>query len=184
VAVAVVGAAIAGFGVFLFVGPFPGFELGFNDRHHLDEIPIDRAKACGSVESIHAALATLETSYIAATFGLTSEQYAAILENLPSTTAPLSTITQPPWPAVAADLDASAAQLDLIVAAGIPNFPPRAQRELRAIRTNIAAGRAVLPKVTNAGALNLTRTAFDRGRLHAGYASDLVGDQCAVPLGA
>jgi hypothetical protein len=58
------------------------------------------------------------------------------------------------------------------------------QRELTAIRTNIAQGRAVLPKVTNAGALNLTRTAFARGQLHAGYASDRVGDQCPVPLGA
>jgi hypothetical protein len=160
------------------------FDFSSSGRRHLDKIPIDRARACGSVESIHDALATLNASYTAATFGLTGDQYAAIWKNLPSSTAPLSNITEPPWPIVAADLDALAARLDLIVAAGIPNFPPRVQRELTAIRTNIAQGRAVLPKVTDSASLNLTRTAFERGQLHAGYASDLVGDQCPVPLGA
>ena len=179
---AILAAVLAGYAVFVFIG------LGFSDvtigRRHLDEIPIDRARACGNVESIHDALATLDTSYTAATFGLTGKQYVAVLDNATSSTAPISSITLPPWPTVAADLDASAARLDLVVAAGIPNFPPRAQRELRAVRTNIAAGRAELPKVTDSAALNLTRAAFERGKLHAGFASDLVGDQCSVPLGA
>jgi hypothetical protein len=180
-------AAFAGYGAALWA--LGSMRLDFDlfsasDRRHLDEIPIDRARACGSVESIHDALANLNTSYTAATLGLTGEQFAAIWKNVPSSTAPPSPVTQSPWPTVAADLDASAARLDLIVAAGIPNFPPRAQRELQAIRTNIAEGRAVLPKVEDAGSLNLTRPAFERGQLHAGYASDLVGDQCPVPLGA
>jgi hypothetical protein len=180
-----VAAVLAGFGIFLFVGPFPAFEIGFAERRHLDEIPIDRDKACGSVESIHAALDSFNTAYMAATFGLDEQTVAAFFDRT-DTTSPRSSITTtpPPWPTVAANLDASAARLDLIVAAGIPDFPPRAQQELRAVRTSIAQGRALLPKVTNAGALNLTDPAFDRGRLHAGYASDLVGDQCSVPLGA
>ena len=181
---AIAAAVLGGFGLFLFLGPFPGFELGRTERRHLDEIPIDRAKACPSVESIHDSLDIFNTRYTAATFGLTAEQFAAVLDNVPSSTAPLTSITQPRWPTVSAALDASAAHLDLVIAAGIPNFPPRAQRELRAIRRNIAAGRALLPKVENSAALNLTRTAFERGQLHAGYASDLVGDQCPTPLGA
>jgi hypothetical protein len=162
------------------------FDFSSSGRRHLPEIPINRADACGKVETIHAALDSLNTSYTAAMFGLDAAQWSSILNGVDAGTGPppSSSLQQPPWPTVAAGVDASAAQLDLVLVDGIPHFPPRVQRELTAIRTNIAQGRAVLPKVTNAGALNLTRTAFEHGQLHAGYASDLVGDQCPVPLGA
>ncbi len=184
---AVVLAAFGGgFVLFVFVAGRSFFELGTNDRRHLDQIPINRADACGKVETIHDALDSLNTSYTAATLGLDPAQWTSILDGVRSGTGPPSEPTrqQPPWPTVAAGVDASAAQLDLVLADGIPHFPPRVQRELTAIRTNIAKGRALLPKVTDAGALTLTRPAFERGQLHAGYAGDLVGDQCPVPLGA
>ena len=178
-------AAIAGFAVFLFVGPFRDFEVGFAERRHLDEIPIDRARACGSVESIHSALDSFNLSYTAATLGVDEQSAAAIFGRTAGpSTGPPPPVTQPPWPTIATKLDASAARLDLLIAAGIPNFPPQVQQELEAVRASIADGRAVLPRVVDSLSLNQTRPAFDQGQLHAGYASDLVGDQCAVPLGA
>jgi hypothetical protein len=181
---AIAAAALGGLGLFVVLGPWPGFELGRTDRRHLDEIPIDPAAACGKVETIHDALDSLNGAYTAAIFGLDAQQWEAFLDAGTSASGATAPRTNAPWSSVKAGLDASALRLDLVLADGIPHFPPRVQRELTAVRRTIAEGRAVLPKVENAGALNLVRTAFERGQLHAGYAGDLVGDQCAVPLGA
>ena len=181
----IVTAVGAGLAIARFIGPFPRFALFESpDRRHLDEIPIDRADACGKVETIHAALDSLNGAYTAAMFGLDAQQWEAFLDAATSGSGATVPRTDAPWPSVKAGLDTSAQRLDLVLADGIPHFPPPVQRELNAVRRSIAEGRAVLPEVENAGALSLTRSAFERGQLHAGYAGDLVGDQCSVPLGA
>jgi hypothetical protein len=186
--VAVVAVTVAtvgvGYGLARFIGR--GFRIDFSssDRRHLDQIPIDRANACGKVETIHEALGSFNVTYTAAAFGVDAATAEAFLGSVSSSTAPPTRVEGTPWPTVAAGVDASAQRLDLVLADGIPHFPPRVQHELTAIRESIAEGRALLANVGSAGALNQTRTVFERGRLHAGYASDLVGDQCPTPLGA
>jgi hypothetical protein len=184
--ITVVVAAIAGICVaVLFVGGRSFFEFGVSERRHLDEIPIDEARACGSVEAIHDALDSFNGTYTAAMLGIDAKQLNALMAVGRSSAGPPTTFTSTPWPTVASGLDASAQRLDLVLADGIPHFPARVQRQLTVVRDSIVAGRRQLPKVDDVAALTqLTHRAFDRGKLHAGYASDLVGDQCSVPLGA
>ncbi len=185
---AIVAAACAGYGVALFaVGAMHFDFFSASDRRHLDPIPIDRTKACGSVETIHAALDSLNTSYTAATLGISPEQWIQLRGGVESGTLRSDDFAtrQPSWPAVEADVDAAAARLDLILVAGIPHFPRPLRKELSIVRASIADGRRQLAEIDDTQELgSLTSRAFDRGKLHAGYASDLVGHQCSVPLGA
>jgi hypothetical protein len=186
--IAVVLAAFgAGLVVLLFVGGRSFFEIGTSERRHLDEIPIDRADACDNVEAIHAALDSFSSSYMAASLGISQAQWDALRRPTASSSVPPAELLahQPPWPMIAADVDASATRLDLVLADGIPHLPARLRQELAVVRQSIAEGRRQLPKAHDFGELEArTGRAFDRGKLHAGYASDLVGDQCSVPLGA
>ncbi len=86
---------------------------------------------------------------------------------------------------IEAEVDGAAQQLDAALVNGIPHFPRRIQSELTRVRENLAVGRMRLATVDDAAAFSsLTPGPFERGQLHAGYASDLVGRQCSVPLGA
>jgi hypothetical protein len=183
---AVIVAAIgAGFVVVLFAAGRSFFQVGTNERRHLDEIPIDRADACGKVESIHEALGSFTDSYAAARFGISPEDWKALRTGSASGHSPEASATPPrAWPTVEADVDGAAQRLDLVIADAIPHFPRRLAKELSIVRESIADGRRQLADVDDAQELDsLTGRAFDRGQLHTGYAGDLVGDQCSVPLG-
>jgi hypothetical protein len=163
----------------------PDFELfATEERKHLDPIPIDPVRACPHVDAIHTQLEDFELRWFGASWGLDAATVAQLLR--PARTSATSSVpsgTQAPWPQVESELDASAILLDATIANGIPSLPPRIQSELTKVREQIAIGRMKLGAVDNSAALNVTQAAFDEGQLHAGYASDLVGDQCPVRLG-
>lgn len=185
--VAVALLAGAAYGV-THIPPFPSFDLFATGRPHLDPIPIDRVQACGHVEAIHVQLTRFQDAYIAATFGLDQASFDAMIE---SSREPGSSTTTPRafdparWPVVKTQLDADAQQLDAVIAGGIPSFPPRIRRELTAVRDALALGRVRLVATRDAAGLHQrTHGLFERGQTHVGWAADLVGRQCRVPLSA
>ncbi len=182
-------ALVAGAAYGLTLIPGPSFDVSITSRRHLRQIPIDRAQACGEVEAIHAALDSFAQSYMAATLGMDSKtwnEFRSMVTAGTATSVPQPPATQPPaWPVIESEVDAAAQRLDTALAHGIPHFPRRLRTELTMVRNNITEGRQQLPKVLDVPTFKaLTSRLFERGQLHAGYASDLVGRQCRVRLGA
>ncbi len=166
-------------------------DFDFSDgRRHLDQIPIDRAESCGEVEAIHAQLDAFAQTYGTASWGFYLGAGTTIGpgEQASTTTAVAAPapapVPAPSWPELEAEVEVAAAQLDAALAHGIPHFPKRIRSELAAVRASIAEGQARLPVESVQRFNALTQRVFERGQLHAGYASDLVGHQCRVPLGA
>jgi hypothetical protein len=171
------------------IPPFPSLDFFATGRAHLDPIPIDRTRACSHVEAIHLELNRFQDAYFAtAFFGLDQQQYEGLAAA--NQVSGSSTTTPRPfdvarWPLVKAELDGDAQQLDGAIASGTAAFPPRIQRELGAVRDALARGRVELVGTTDpTKLLRRTNGLFERGQKHVGWASDLVGRQCAVPLGA
>jgi hypothetical protein len=157
-------------------------------RRHLRQVAI-APEACGAVSAVHEQLNAFEVSYLAAQAGINRDAVQAILrpsDDTVSSLAPASpSARSAPWPMVRVELDGAAARLDATVAVALPAFPPRIQRYLEMLRSDIASGRTELGDVRRRGRLDAaTRSSFGRGRRHAGFASDLVGHQCLVSLGA
>jgi hypothetical protein len=185
--IAVALLAAAAYGV-THIPPFPSLDFFATGRTHLDPIPIDRERACSHVEAIHAQLDQFQDAYIAATFGLDQQSFDALTAGRgtpgSSTTTPQA-FDPARWPLVKTQLDGDAQQLDVAIASGIPSFPPRVQRELRTVRDVLARGRVRLIGTHDAAEMHQrAHGLFEQGQTHVGWAGDLVGRQCPVPLGA
>jgi hypothetical protein len=177
----------AAYGLTLIQGP--SFDFSTPGRRHLRQIPIARAQACSQVEAIHAQLSAFAESYTAASFGIDAKTLNEVVRGAgasPTSGAPEpSAIQRPSWVVVESEIDDAAQRLDAALVNGMPYFPSRIRTQLATIRSSIAEGRRQLATVHDASAFkSLTRRPFERGQLHAGYASDLVGRQCRVRLGA
>jgi len=156
------------------------FELSAPARHHLRPVKI-APEACGAVEAIHAQLDALEQDYFAAQLGIDGNTLRAVLRSRREPPA----ARRIPWVLVRTELDATAQRLDAAIASGTPAFPARVRHYLTLLRTDLAEGRMALAGVDRSVQLEAaTRDAFDRGQKRAGYASDLIGHQCPVRLGA
>ena len=186
-AAAVAVVAAAAYGVTLIPGP-PYFDFSTPGRRHLHQIPIDRTQACSSVEAIHSELNAFEASYQLATFGFDARTWDEVIRApraSPGAPASYPQVQSIPWPAVEASVDSAAQRLDVSLLHGMPHFPRRVRSELAIVRNRINEGRKRLPVVNDVAAFkSVTLRPFERGQLHAGYASDLVGRQCRVRLGA
>lgn len=180
----VVVALVAGAAYSLTLISGPSFDFSTPSRRHLRQIPIERAQACGHVAVIHAQLSAFEETYQLAAFGIEKKAWDEGVRAVRNSASP--PVVQPPtWPVLEAEVYGAAQWLDGALANGIPHFPPRIRAELTVVRISINEGRQQLPKVRDVPTFNaLTRRFFERGQLHAGYASDLVGRQCRVRLGA
>jgi hypothetical protein len=166
------------------IPPFPSFNVSIG-RRHLHQIPIKRSQACGDVEAIHAQLDAFSQTYMAAQLGIDATAWRELWKPATATATATAIPQAPPWPVIEAEVDGAAQLLDAALVNGIPHFPRRIQAELRRVRDNLALGRMRLAIVHDRERFtSLTRVPFARGKLHAGYASDLVGRQCRVPLGA
>jgi hypothetical protein len=89
------------------------------------------------------------------------------------------------WPEMRARMRVTLDALEVAIAGSSPHFPAPVRRQLGLTLREIRSGRAQLPIASN-GPDFFTRTVneLDRGKLAFGYAGDLVGRRCAVPLGA
>lgn len=135
-------------------------------RRHLREIPISLS-ACPSVESIHSAATRFQLVYTRAVFGFDTQ------------------LGRPTWPELQTQVDHEANIFDSTIESGLPAFPRALRRQLGAVQNSLAEGRHRLTSVTDPNQLdNMTEGLFNVGQLHFGYASDLVGNQCSVPLRA
>lgn len=142
------------------------FGAAFEEREHLQPIPINVA-ACPHVAVIHEAANQFQIAQGKAAF--------AVDANLEPVT----------WSEARVHLDEVAAGLEASITASVDQFPPRVQRELTIARDSLSDGRAQLPLASDYLDL-LTRTSnlVDEGQLAFGYADDLIGGQCPVPLRA
>jgi hypothetical protein len=141
------------------------FELN-PGRRHLSEIAVSPA-ACPSVESIHSAANQLQLVYTSASAGFDVH------------------LGTSPWPELQSELEQAAGSLDSTIERGLPVFPRPLRHQLSAVRVALAVGRRRLATVTVQQQLdNTTGGLFASGQEHFGYASDLVGNQCSVPLQA
>lgn len=141
----------------------PNFDVS-DGRPRLHPIAIPET-SCPFVEAIHSEADRFQQTYTNARFGGYSE-------------------TQVPWSVQKRQIDDAARSLDFAIAIGEPTFPPRITRHLTRVREALEQGRALLAPATGADELNLVEGPFRDGQEHFGYASDLVGRQCAVPLRA
>lgn len=146
---------------FAFSSSFEGSE-----REHLQPIPIDLA-ACPYVGSMHEAANQFQIAYPALVTGLDADRQSLT------------------WPQTQARLDQAAAVLEGSISLSLEHFPAQVQGHLTAARDALAEGRAQLPLATDGVSfINRTSGLLHEGQLAFGYAGDLIGGQCSVPLGA
>ncbi len=145
-------------------GPFD-IAVG-NDRPRLDPIPIPET-ACPIVEVIHREADHFQQTYTNARFA------TLVVED-----------TDAPWPDQKQELDDAARSLDLAIALGAPAFPPRITKHLNLVRQALHDGRTLLATTTRPARLIRVDDVFRDGQEQFGYASDLIGRQCPVPLRA
>ena len=142
------------------------FDFAFEERERLQPIPIDVA-ACPHVAVMHEAANQFQIA-----------RWTAVL----AVNADLEPV---PWPEAQMHLDQAAAGLEASITASVDQFPPQVQQQLKIARDSLSDGRAQVALASDSSDL-LTRTSnlVDEGQLAFGYADDLIGSQCPVPLRA
>jgi hypothetical protein len=149
------------------------FSLGFDlqtSRKHLKPIPI-AASACPYVRVMHATANALQSAE--PFFGLYLDRLGNAIE------------PQPPWPQVRARVRSTLLNLQLAIFVSTPHFPPPIRHHLTDTLNAIHTGLIEVGQAQDAFDL-VTRSSntLSGGQTAFGYASDLVGRQCHVPLGA
>lgn len=133
-------------------------------RDHLEPIPIDLA-ACPNVVFMHEAARQFEQANLI--FGMFD-----------------SSGRQVPWSEAKPRLERAATLLVDSITASIQRFPPRVQWYLTITRDNLRSGRVQLDLASDGiDLLNRTYILYGDGKKAFGFAGDLIGDQCSVPLG-
>ncbi len=136
------------------------------ERKHLQPIPI-AASACPYVRLMHTAADNFQRAE--PVLGTALDEHGNAL----------------PWPQTQARLKTTLESFDTTIQISESHFPPPIQRQLETTLREVRAGR-VQVAVARDGSDVWTRTEpmLERGKLAFGYASDLVGKQCGVMLGA
>jgi hypothetical protein len=142
------------------------FDFGPEERKHLDPIPI-AASACPYVVLMHQAANNFQASVPPG--GLLYDERGR----------PRS------WPQARARMMLTLDALETSIAGSRPHLPAPVRRQLAVALREIRSGRAQL-LLARDGTDFWSRTVdgLERGKLAFGYASDLVGRRCGVPLGA
>jgi hypothetical protein len=141
-------------------------DIGPTDgRPRLDPIAIPKT-ACAAVEIIHGEANRFQQLYSNAQFG------------------PYVGDVGVPWSVQRQELEDAAGRFDFAIAVGASSFPPRIARHLSRTRDALDHGRDVLAATSKAEQLSRVTETFRDGQEQFGYASDLIGDPCAVPLRA
>ena len=136
------------------------------EREHLQPIPIDVA-GCPYVAVMHDAANQFQIAYPALGTAFDADQQ------------PLT------WPETQVRLDQAAAVLEGTITVSLDQFPPQVQRQLTIARDSLSDGRAQLALASNGPDFaNRTSGLLQQGQLAFGYAGDLIGSQCHVPLRA
>ena len=151
-------------GVVIAAAPRIGFPT---HRHHLTAIRIDHG-ACPGVEAMHFAAMVLRDAY----------------HPLPG--GSLDAYGHPRrWPEVRESLARFSVELRNAIDISTPSLPRRVQHYLAITRRSLDAGQRELLLAKN-GLDFFVRTIRleSEGQQAFGYASDLVGDECVVPLGS
>jgi hypothetical protein len=136
-------------------------------RKHLKPIPI-AASACPYVSLMHAAANNFQSAE-PSIFGVE-----------------LNTDEQPvPWPQERVHLNTTLSALETSIVIGIAHFPAPIRQQLAVTLAAVREGRVLVARSHNGQDLPSSgQPPFDTGQLAFGYASDLVGTQCGVTLGA
>jgi hypothetical protein len=139
-------------------------------RTHLEPIPI-AAGACPYVRVMHATANALQSAE--PFFGTYVDRHGNAVE------------PQPPWAEVQARLKTRLLNLQLAIFVSTPHFPPPVRRQLADTLDAIHTGLIQVGQAQDAFDLTArsSNTLYD-GQTAFGHASDLVGRQCEVPLGA
>jgi hypothetical protein len=135
-------------------------------RDHLQAIPIDAA-ACPYVAVMHEAANQFQVAYppLVIAYDVNGNEL--------------------PWAETKARLAPAGVLLEDSITASVPHFPAQVQWYLTKVRDNIRAGREQLASATDGyDFFNRTYKTYADGKLAFGYAGDLIGHQCPVPLGA
>ena len=143
-----------------------GFKFEHKERAHLQPIPIDPA-SCAYVDDMHRAANQFQRSYPLLGFTEDARGYLR------------------PWTETQWRLAAAADVLDYSITASVDHFPTQVQWYLTAARDDLRAGRMQLPAVRDGFDFVMRMTdLYAHGEQAFGYAGDLIGSQCQVPLGA
>lgn len=141
-------------------------HLGPTPRKHLNPVPI-AASACPYVVLMHTAANNFQIAE--PIIGMAVDEHGKLLS----------------WPQTRARLAPTLAALEYSIQASEPHFPPQVQQQLTIAAEAAREGRAQLAVAHDGTDLsNRTTPILARGQLAFGYASDLVGQRCGVPLGA
>jgi hypothetical protein len=150
-------------GMISFLRSLPTFD-GNVGRQHLQSIPIDRA-ACPSVRGIHAAAGDLQASL--PFFGSVFDEHGKLM----------------PWGTAQTRIRRSGLALEREIEMGLPTFPWRVRSYLLQVLDGLKAGRVYLEEATDPSDFSRrTERVYTDGKEALGYAGDLVGNQCGVPL--
>jgi hypothetical protein len=136
------------------------------ERQHLAAIPIDVA-ACPNVVVMHKAAQQFQHAY--PIFGYADDAYDR----------------RHTWTETKAHIDQTAVFFEESITASLERFPPQVQWYLTIARDNLRAGRWQLALARDG--IDLTDRTIKLeadGKEAFGFAGDLVGQQCSVPLGA
>lgn len=136
------------------------------ERKHLQPIPIS-ASACPYVALMHAAANYYQGNV--PVFGFAFDERGGTV----------------PWSQERPHLDETLRLLKGSIVASREHFPDRIRAQLAVTVGAIDEGRAQLAQATDGfDVMNRSRPALERGQRAFGFASDLVGHQCRVGLGA
>ena len=157
VALVVIGAALVGFGDGM-------SHLG--ERKHLAPIPIAQ-NACPYVSLMHTAADYYQIN--AGLFGVGFDARGRML----------------PWTTQRARLNATLEVFEASIKQSAPHFPARIRAQLAVTMRAAEEGRAQVARAHDAiDLMNRAESTLQAGQQAFGFASDLVGKQCGVPLGA
>ena len=141
----------------------PRFDFS-SHRRHLAPIPISHA-ACPGVAAMHDAAGRYADAY----------PFGSSLDASGNTVA---------WPKVRDELARSSQELENAVDLTMPLLPRRVGHYLAITRQNIENGRTQLLLARDSGDLLVRTDRFEAdGQQAFGYAGDLIGRQCGIPLG-
>jgi hypothetical protein len=143
------------------------FDFELPERKHLDPVPI-AASACPYVVLMHQAANNSQVSV--PPLGILG--YDERGQRLS-------------WPQARARMMLTADALETSIAGSRPHLPAPVRRQLAVALREIRSGRAQLLLARDGTDFwSRTEDGLERGKLAFGYASDLVGRRCGVPLGA
>ena len=164
---ALAGALVVMFGFFVAVVATVLPHIGqAKPRKHLEPIPI-AASTCPYVRLMHTAANNFQIAQ--PLLGVAFDEHGQVL----------------PWPETRARLDSALTSLEASIQASEPQFPRQIQHELSITLRAVREGRVQLAAANDgADLITDTRPVREMGKRAFGYASDLVGKQCGVMLGA